>query len=89
MLHLAKSHQGILLLLAFLQTDFCLTSEAGGGIGGRLQSYAGLDGDMYLRGGGGPDATGVLNTGACHYAFCCCYLGQPHMVCSSILRPLH
>jgi hypothetical protein len=47
-----------------VQTDFCLTSEAGGGIGGRLQSYAGLDGDMYLRGGGGPDATGVLNTGA-------------------------
>lgn len=40
-----------------------MTSEAGGGIGGRLQSYAGLDGDIYLRGGGGPDATGVLNTG--------------------------
>jgi hypothetical protein len=41
-----------------------MTSEAGGGIGGRLQSYAGLDGDIYLRGGGGPEATGVLNTGA-------------------------
>jgi len=41
-----------------------MTSEAGGGIGGRLQSYAGLDGDIYLRGGGGPQATGVLNTGA-------------------------
>jgi hypothetical protein len=41
-----------------------MTSEAGGGIGGRLQSYAGLDGDIYLRGGGGPVATGVLNTGA-------------------------
>lgn len=40
-----------------------MTSEAGGGIGGRLQSYAGLDGDIYLRGGGGPTATGVLNTG--------------------------
>lgn len=50
-------------LEVLLETDFCLTSEAGGGIGGRLQSYAGLDGDMYLRGGGGPDATGVLNTG--------------------------
>jgi hypothetical protein len=52
-------------LLVFLpvQTEFCMTSEAGGGIGGRLQSYAGLDGDIYLRGGGGPEATGVLNTG--------------------------
>jgi hypothetical protein len=47
----------------FVQTEFCMTSEAGGGIGGRLQSYAGLDGDIYLRGGGGPEATGVLNTG--------------------------
>eukprot|EP00775_Hariotina_reticulata_P005214 gene5214-5452_t len=55
-LHLA----GIEVLL---EAEFCLTSEAGGGIGGRLQSYAGLDGDMYLRGGGGPEATGVLNTG--------------------------
>lgn len=45
------------------QAEFCMTSEAGGGIGGRLQSYAGLDGDIYLRGGGGPEATGVLNTG--------------------------
>jgi hypothetical protein len=48
----------------FPQAEFCMTSEAGGGIGGRLQSYAGLDGDIYLRGGGGPEATGVLNTGA-------------------------
>lgn len=47
-----------------VQAEFCLTSEAAGGIGGRLQSYAGLDGDMYLRGGGGPEASGVLNTGA-------------------------
>lgn len=46
-----------------LEAEFCMTSEAGGGIGGRLQSYAGLDGDIYLRGGGGPEATGVLNTG--------------------------
>lgn len=45
------------------QAEFCLTSEAPGGIGGRLQSYAGLDGDMYLRGGGGAAASGVLNTG--------------------------
>jgi hypothetical protein len=62
-LHLAAKSTSRILLLLCLQTDFCLTSEAGGGIGGRLQSYAGLDGDMYLRGGGGPDATGVLNTG--------------------------
>lgn len=48
-----------------LQAEFCMTSEAGGGIGGRLQSYAGLDGDIYLRGGGGPEASGVLNTGVC------------------------
>eukprot|EP00878_Enallax_costatus_P025353 GHUV01027123.1.p1 GENE.GHUV01027123.1~~GHUV01027123.1.p1 ORF type:complete len:648 (+),score=120.67 GHUV01027123.1:549-2492(+) len=50
-------------LEVLLEAEFCLTSESGGGIGGRLQSYAGLDGDMYLRGGGGPEATGVLNTG--------------------------
>jgi hypothetical protein len=60
-----------------LQTDFCLTSEAGGGIGGRLQSYAGLDGDMYLRGGGGPAATGVLNTGQ--------YIKQPAVAVSASL----
>lgn len=51
-----------------------MTSEAGGGIGGRLQSYAGLDGDIYLRGGGGPEATGVLNTGALYsgpWEWCC------------------
>eukprot|EP00879_Flechtneria_rotunda_P028680 GHRR01030888.1.p1 GENE.GHRR01030888.1~~GHRR01030888.1.p1 ORF type:complete len:365 (+),score=131.21 GHRR01030888.1:548-1642(+) len=56
----AVHKEGIEVLL---EAEFCLTSEAGGGIGGRLQSYAGLDGDMYLRGGGGPEATGVLNTG--------------------------
>jgi hypothetical protein len=50
------------------QAEFCMTSEAGGGIGGRLQSYAGLDGDIYLRGGGGPEATGVLNTGEARHS---------------------
>lgn len=49
-----------------LQAEFCLTSESGGGIGGRLQSYAGLDGDMYLRGGGGPEATGKNQQSAMH-----------------------
>jgi hypothetical protein len=45
------------------QAEFCLTAEVAGGPGGRLQSVAGLDGDMYVRGGGGPRARGVLNTG--------------------------
>jgi hypothetical protein len=48
------------------QAEFCITSEAPGGVSGRLQSMAGLDGDMYLRGGGGAVATGVLNTGGWH-----------------------
>lgn len=55
-----------------LQAEFCLTSESGGGIGGRLQSYAGLDGDMYLRGGGGPEATGRRHiTQQCGRQSCC------------------
>lgn len=45
------------------QAEFCLTAEVAGGAGGRLQSMAGLDGDMYVRGGGGSRARGVLNTG--------------------------
>ena len=45
------------------KAEFCLTAEVAGGPGGRLQSMAGLDGDMYVRGGGGPRARGVLNAG--------------------------
>ena len=52
----------VFLYLCF-QAEFSVTSESPGGIGGRLQSMAGLDGDIYLRGGGGPAASGVLNTG--------------------------
>lgn len=50
-------------LEVLLEAEFCLTAEVAGGPGGRLQSMAGLDGDMYVRGGGGPRARGVLNTG--------------------------
>lgn len=50
-------------LEVLLEAEFCLTAEVGGGPGGKLQSVAGLDGDMYMRGGGGPRARGVLNTG--------------------------
>lgn len=64
-LHRAAGCQALISppIPANLQAEFCLTAEVAGGAGGRLQSIAGLDGDMYVRGGGGPRARGVLNTG--------------------------
>jgi len=54
-------------LEVLLEADFCLTADAAGGgspgAGARLQSLAGLDGALYLRGGGGYRGGGVLNAG--------------------------
>jgi pullulanase/glycogen debranching enzyme len=56
-------------LEVLLEADFCLTADAAGGgspgAGARLQSLAGLDGAIYLRGGGGfrGGGGGVLNAG--------------------------